>query len=304
MEQQEIAIHGRTVAYRSAGTRGPAAVLIHGMTQDASTWDHVGPLLAEHLRLIAVDLPGHGRSESPQGDHSLGAYASTVRDLLFTLDEPRATVIGHSLGGGVALQFAYQFPEMVDRLVLIDAGGLGPEVSPFLRAASLPGADPVVALLATDRALRAMDSLSRALQRFGLARGADLLEARRGLQKLSDAEARRAFLRTVQATIGLTGQRVSASDKLYLAEHVPTLLIWGARDRIIPLAHATDAHQAIPGSRLRVLRDAGHFPHVDEPVRVAEFIADFVRTTEPGGVPRERWGDVIRRGSGTSRDSA
>ncbi|MDX1621285.1 MAG: alpha/beta fold hydrolase [Nitriliruptorales bacterium] len=293
MQIHEASIHGRRVVYRTAGDDGPVLVLIHGITQDSTTWEQ----LARHvdgLRLIAIDLPGHGKSENPPGDHSMGAYASTVRDLMILLGHGSGTLVGHSLGGGIALQFAYQFPEMVDRLVLIDSGGLGVEVSPLLRAASLPGADPVIALLSTDAVKQVAASVSKGLQRLGLRLGTDLAEVWRGLDNLADPTQRHAFLRTVRGAIGLGGQRISASDKLYLAEHVPTLLIWGARDRIIPLTHATDAHEAIPGSTLRVLRDAGHFPHLEAPRTVADHIEEFVENTEPAAVPREEWGQLLK----------
>ncbi|MDX1658085.1 MAG: alpha/beta hydrolase [Nitriliruptorales bacterium] len=293
MQKHVATIHGRRVVYRTAGDDGPVLVLIHGITQNSTTWQQ----LSRHLdtgRLVAVDLPGHGESENPPGDHSMGAYASTVRDLMLLLGHDSATLVGHSLGGGIALQFAYQFPEMTDRLVLIDSGGLGIEVSPLLRAASLPGADPVIALLSTDAVKQFATSLSRGLQRLGLRFGTDLAEVWRGLDNLADPTQRQAFLRTVRGAIGLGGQRISANDKLYLAEHVPTLLIWGAKDRIIPLTHATDAHEAIPGSRLRVLRDAGHFPHLDAPRTVAEHVGAFVEETEPAAVPREEWGELLK----------
>lgn len=293
MEQRSVRIHGRELAYRTGGEEGPLAVLIHGITQDASTWERMAPLLAERARVVALDLPGHGNSEPPPGDHSMGAYASTVRDLLFALGESSATIVGHSLGGGVALQFAYQFPECTERLVLIDSGGLGPEVSPLLRAASLPGADPVIALLSTDSVKNAMAGVARGLQRLGLQLGTDLESARRGFDNLADPEARRSFLRTVRTSVGLSGQLVSASDRLYLAEHVPTLIVWGARDRIIPLAHATDAHAAIPGSRLKVVRGAGHFPHVDAPGDVAAAIVELLAQTEPATLHRGRWGELL-----------
>lgn len=298
MELQTSTIHGRRVAYRTAGSDGPLVVLIHGMTQQSSTWEELAVHMAGRARLLAIDLPGHGGSENPPGDHSLGAYASTVRDLLLTLGEEHATIVGHSLGGGVALQFAYQFPDMIDRLVLIDAGGLGREVSPILRAAALPGADPVIRLLSSDALGDAVASVARLLTRFGARIGTDLREGWRGLGGLADAQARRAFLRTIKATVGVDGQLVSAHDKLYLAAQVPTLLLWGARDRMIPLAHATAAHEAIPGSQLRVLARAGHFPHLDEPEAVAGHISQFLASTDATPVPRERWAEVLRASNG------
>lgn len=289
-----MAIHGHRIAYRLAGEGGPTLLLIHGITQDSTTWEHVGSRLASTARVIAVDLPGHGDSDNPPGDHSLGAYASTCRDLLFALEETSATVVGHSLGGGVALQFAYQFPELVDRIVLVDSGGLGTEVSPLLRAAALPGADPVIRLLATPFVHRAVMRSGEALERLGLRAGADLEEVARGLHNLSDPAARHAFLRTVRATIGVRGQLVSARSKLYLAEHVPTLLLWGAEDRIIPVEHGRETHEAIPNSRFETLSGVGHFPQLDAPVEVAARIRRFLQETEPARVPRQRWAELLR----------
>lgn len=294
MELHEVAIHGNRIAYRTAGHDGPTLLLIHGITQDSTTWGQVGHRLADVARVIAIDLPGHGRSDNPPGDHSLGAYASTCRDLLFALDESSASIVGHSLGGGVALQFAYQFPEMADRLVLLNSGGLGPDVSPLLRAAALPGADPVVRMLATPAVQRAITRTGEALERLGVRAGSDLEEVAQGLRDLSDPAARHAFLRTVRATIGVHGQRVSAADKLYLAEHVPTLLLWGAEDRIIPADHGRAAHEEIPGSRFETMPGIGHFPQLDAPDQVATRIRTFLRETEPSAVPLEEWGDLLR----------
>ena len=303
MERRETTIHGRKIAYRVAGDAGPPLVLVHGITQDASTWEPISEPLAAGARLIAPDLPGHGDSDLPAGDHSLGSYASTIRDLLFAIEEPHVTLVGHSLGGGVALQFAYQFPEMLARLVLMDSGGLGRHVSPVLRAAALPGAGAFLGVLSSQPVRRTVDATARALDRAGVTFGTDLAEGWAGVSGMHDRDARRAFLATVKAVIALGGQRVSARDKLYLAEHVPTLILWGRRDRIIPLHHGRAAHDAIPGSRLEVVEDAGHFPHHEHPEQVARTITTFVAETEAADVPREEWGAILREGvPGTTSD--
>src|SRR5438105_1742084 len=129
---QFITIHGHQVAYRAAGD-GPPVLLIHGIAGASTTWAHVLPLLARNQTVVAPDLLGHGESAKPRGDYSLGAYASGIRDLMAALGHDRATIVGHSLGGGVAMQFAYQFPERCERLVLVASGGLGKEVSPLLK---------------------------------------------------------------------------------------------------------------------------------------------------------------------------
>jgi pimeloyl-ACP methyl ester carboxylesterase len=293
MDVREMRLHGRRLVYRTTGD-GPPVLLIHGISQDSSTWERVADHLAPHASLVAPDLPGHGASENPEGDHSLGAYASTLRDLLTVLEQPSVTVVGHSLGGGIALQFSYQFPEMVDRLVLIDSGGLGPDVSPVLRAATLPGADLFLTAVTSDVVTDAVAGLSRLLARAGLQVGTDLREFARGIEGLSDPEERRAFLRTANAVIGLAGQSVSARGKLYLTSKVPTLIVWGDHDRVIPLRHAAIAHQQISDSRLRVVEDAGHFPHLDAPEQVARFVRDFLEETDASDMAREEWAEIIR----------
>src|SRR5438034_1130402 len=134
--EREILLHGQRVAFLESGvrTRGPVVVLLHGLAGSSSTWRPILPLLGRHAHVIAPDLLGHGRSAKPPGgDYSLGAYAAGVRDLLVILGLDHATVIGHSLGGGVAMQFAYQFPELTERLVLVASGGLGRDLTPVLR---------------------------------------------------------------------------------------------------------------------------------------------------------------------------
>lgn len=295
MDLREVVIHGHRVAYRAIGDAGPTLLCIHGITQDSTTWEDVARDLADVARVIAIDLPGHGESDNPPGDHSLGAYASSCRDLLFALDEPTATLVGHSLGGGVALQFAYQFPGMADRLVLLNSGGLGTEVSPLLRAAALPGADPVIRLLATPAVHSAITRGGEALEQLGVRFGSDLEEVAQGLRNLSNSAARHAFLRTVRATIGIRGQRVSAEDKLYLAEHVPTLLLWGEEDRIIPVEHGRATDEVIQDSQFEIIPGVGHFPHLDAPSAVASRIRKFLLGTEPSPVDLERWGEILRR---------
>src|SRR5437016_6855694 len=155
MDTREITLHGHRVSYRTEGEGDEVVVLIHGITGTSETWAEAIPILAEEFTVVAPDLLGHGHSAKPRGDYSLGAYASGVRDLVAALGHERATFVGHSLGGGVAMQLAYQFPERCERLVLIDSGGLGSEVNLLLRMATLPGAEFVLPLLACERVLDA-----------------------------------------------------------------------------------------------------------------------------------------------------
>jgi len=249
---RHVDLHGRAVAHRQVGA-GPVVLLIHGLGATMHVWDHVAGVLAERCTVVTVDLPGHGGSAPPAGDYSLGASASVLRDLLDALGHPRVTVVGHSLGGGVAMQFAYQFPERAERLVLVASGGLGPEINRWLRAATLPGADIVLRLVA-----------SRPVTWLRRGSGAD-----------RSPTARRTFLRTLRAVVDHRGQAADATDRLYLLDRLPTLLVWGRHDHVIPVAHAERAHAAMPGSRLEVFDHAGHCPHLDDPSRFAVVVADF-----------------------------
>jgi len=291
----ELTLHGHRVRYLQAGT-GPVLALVHGITSTADTWVPAMEGLCRDHTVIAPDLLGHGASAKPRGDYSLGAYASGVRDLLAALGHDRVTVVGHSLGGGIAMQFAYQFPERTERLVLVSSGGLGREVSVLLRAAALPGAELVLPFLVPSWLARAVGGVGRAGARIGLRASADVGELVRGFLSLSDAESRAAFLHTLRAVIDPLGQRVSGHDRLYLAEELPTLLVWGERDPIIPAAHGRSAHAAMPGSRLELFERSGHFPHQDDALRFVELLRGFVAGTEPARLDAETLRERIRAG--------
>jgi pimeloyl-ACP methyl ester carboxylesterase len=284
----EMTLHGHRVSYRRGGS-GPALLLLHGITNSSQTWQGVAPWLAERFTLIAPDLLGHGESATPRGDYSLGAHASGARDVLTALGIERATVVGHSLGGGIAMQFAYQFPERCERLVLVSSGGLGREVHLVLRAAALPGADFVLPLLTSARLLEVGRGVGGVLRRLGLPPSKDLDLLGRGFASLDSAGSRQAFLHTVRAVIEPGGQRVSAESRLALAALLPTLIVWGERDSIIPVAHGAAAHKAMPGSRFEVFPGAGHMPHDADPERFAALLIDFWETTEPAQLAADHW---------------
>jgi pimeloyl-ACP methyl ester carboxylesterase len=290
-DHRTIELHGHTVAFRTAGT-GPALLLIHGIAGTNAVWDEVyGPLTADHT-VIAPDLPGHGASGAPAGDYSLGAMAATVRDLLIALGHDRATVVGHSLGGGVAMQFSYLFPEYCERLVLISSGGLGRSVNPALRMAALPGAELVTAQLG--RAVRLGARAAGALPSFGRTPGRVATELVRSVGGLADDDTRAAFHATLRAVVGPDGQRVFAGDRLYLAEEMPTLIIWGERDPIIPVGHGRRGHAAMPGSQFVVLEQAGHFPPLEDPRGVVDAIDEFIRNQPPAEPDPDRFRRLLR----------
>jgi pimeloyl-ACP methyl ester carboxylesterase len=296
MEVREVSLHGHRIVYRTAGD-GPPLLLLHGITSSAATWKDVIPRLAETHTVIAPDLLGHGQSAKPVGDYSLGAYASGVRDLLGLLGVESATVVGHSLGGGVAMQFAYLFPERCNRLVLVSSGGLGREVSFLLRAASLPGAELVLPLICAQPIRDAGNAVGRLMESVRLRPTTDIREMWRGFVSLGTDESRRAFVHTLRTIVDMGGQRVSATDRLYLAQHLPTLIVWGAKDPVIPVRHGVAAAESIPGARVERFEKAGHFPHRDEPERFTQVLLDFLMTTQPAVLPQELWTETLRAGA-------
>ncbi|HWE89893.1 MAG TPA: alpha/beta hydrolase [Pseudonocardiaceae bacterium] len=266
---------------------GDPVVLLHGIAGSTHTWTAVLEELADRGfpgPVLAPDLPGHGDSSAPRADYSLGALACAVRDLLALLGHQRVTLVGHSLGGGVAMQFAYQFPDMCGRLVLVDSGGLGPEVSAVLRAAALPGAPLVLPLLANPVTVTVGARLGRLAERLGVRFSAEQRELARHFASLADPDRRQAFLWTARGVLDPHGQRVSAVDRLHLSAGVPTLIVWGDRDPLIPLAHGRRAAELIPDSRCEVFRDAGHFPHCFQPGRFADLLIQFVTDTKPAEI--------------------
>jgi len=292
IEPRRITLHGRSVTYAQLGS-GPVLLLIHGMGGTFENWQAVIEPLARHHTVVAPDLPGHGTSAPGGGDYSLGALAAGLRDLLIALGHERATLVGHSLGGGIAMQFAYHFPEITERLVLVSSGGLGPEVSPVLRAAALPGADLFIA--ATAGPGRTVGSaIARGLAAVGLRPNTDVAEVLRGYSSLAEPDRRAAFLATLRSVIGTGGQRVHAGDRLYLAEGTPVLIIWGARDPIIPLRHGENAHKAIPGSHLEVFEGVGHLPQLEAPGRFVAVLERFIAENEPARFDSAQWRGRLR----------
>jgi pimeloyl-ACP methyl ester carboxylesterase len=292
-------IHGYRRAYRIAGS-GPAILLIHGIGDNSTTWNTIQAKLAQRFTVIAPDLLGHGRSDKPRADYSVAAYANGMRDLLSVLEIERVTVVGHSLGGGVAMQFAYQFPHLVERLILVGAGGVTKDVNVALRLASLPMGSEALAVLRLPLVLPALQTagkiLGKALGTTGL--GNDLANVLRILDDLPEPTASSAFTRTLRAVVDWRGQIVTMLDRCYLTQAIPVLIVWGTRDVVVPVRHAWMAHAAMPGSRLEIFEGSGHFPFHDDPARFIDVVQRFIDTTEPGEYDQAALRELLRTGSG------
>jgi pimeloyl-ACP methyl ester carboxylesterase len=290
-------IHGYRRAFRMAGS-GPPLLLLHGIGDSSRTWDQVVPLLASKFTVIAPDLLGHGDSEKPRADYAISAYACGMRDLLAALDIDQVTLVGHSLGGGVAMQFAYQFPERCERMVLVSSGGVGRTVHPILRMASAPGAEVVLPIATAPPvrwAVRRSVGLMKRMPLFSLGEDTEYVVAR--YDGLSSARSRSAFLRTLRAGVDFRGQVVTMLDRCYLAAGLPTMVVWGTDDPVIPSRHAYVAHSAMPGSRLEMFAGSGHFPHHDDPARFVTVVKDFVATTKSAEYDADQWRHLLRAGA-------
>lgn len=300
--RREVVLHGQRVTYSEAGadSGGPVLVLLHGLASSSQTWQPVMPLLGRVAHVIAPDLLGHGRSAKPRsGDYSLGAYAAGLRDLLVALGLDRATLAGHSFGGGVAMQFAYQFPELTERLVLVASGGLGREVTPALRAATLPGTALALQLASTLTPGWLAGLVHRAVRLTPRVSSTEIDGLVEAFRSFTDRGARGAFAQTVRGALDWSGQRLDGSSRLPLLADVPVLLVAGDDDAVIPVGHTVAAHGLIPGSRLERFAAAGHFPHVEQPERFATAVARFLASTVPARADLESLRAQLRPGPRT-----
>ncbi|MGZ8745133.1 MAG: alpha/beta fold hydrolase [Nocardioides sp.] len=290
---QYVTIHGHRRAYVKAGS-GPVVLLLHGLGCDHTTWEPVIDTLARRYTVIAPDLLGHGRSDKPRADYSVGGYANGMRDLLTVLGVDKVTVIGHSFGGGVAMQFAYQFPERTERMLLVASGGLGPEVTPAIRAITSPGFHQVMAVLTLPGVRHLGKAGLHALSRTSWKQTRDLDEVAEIYDSFKDPNARHAIRHVVRAVVDWRGQIVTMADRAYLTDAMPMCVVWGRDDAVIPVRHASNAARLAPKARVEVIPNAGHFPHKDHPHRFAKVVHEFIRSTQPAAYSRARWRSLLR----------
>ena len=292
---QFVTIHGHRRAFVKAG-KGPALLLLHGVGCDHTSWDEVIEPLSRRFTVIVPDLLGHGQSDKPRADYTLGGFANGMRDLLTVLGIDKVTLIGHSFGGGVAMQFAYQFPERTERLILVSPGGLGSEVTPIIRAVTLPGYEQVMSALTLPGVRHLGKAGMHALQRLDRPATRDLGEIADIYESFADPRTRAAIRHVVRAVVDLKGQIVTMVDRAYLTEAMPMLIVWGRDDMVIPVKHAENAAAIAPGAVVEIFGNSGHFPHKDHPQRFVKVVREFIRNTEPAHYHRGRWRSLLRNG--------
>lgn len=292
---RSLVIHGHRRAFVQVG-RGPVVLLLHGLGCDHTTWSPVIEQLSRRFTVIAPDLLGHGASDKPRADYTLGGYANGMRDLLAVLGIDRVTVVGHSFGGGVAMQFAYQFPQYTERLMLIAPGGLGRGVHPIMRALTLPGASAVLAVAAAPPVYATARFLGERAHAAHLPGTADVPGALSVLAGKHDPQERDAFLHVLRAVVDWRGQVVTMTDRAYLALNMPTCVMWGSQDTVLPPGQVEVARRCVPGARIEIVDGAGHFPHEEFPDRFTSVLTDFVATTTPSVHDAKRWRSLLRSG--------
>ncbi len=302
-EVQYVDLHGYRRAYVKVGS-GPALLLIHGLGCNHSTWAPVIETLARRHTVIVPDLLGHGESDKPRADYSIAAYANGMRDLLSVLDIDAATIVGHSLGGGVAMQFAYQFPERTERLVLVAAGGLGPEVTPLIRAITTPGIQPLLALAALPGIRHLGTAALRSLANKSVAALRDLDEIADIVDSFADPRTRTAVRNVTRSVVDWGGQYVTMADRAYLVEGLPICVVWGRDDLVLPVRHANIAAALVPSARIEIMPNSGHFPHRDHPERFAKVVQEFVASTPPARHDPERRRELLRIGGVVDAEAA
>lgn len=294
-EVEYVTLHGHRRAFVKAGS-GPALLLLHGLGCDHTTWDPVIVDLARHYTVLAPDLLGHGLSDKPRADYSLGGYANGMRDLLTVLGIERVTVVGHSFGGGVAMQFAYQFPERTERILLVAPGGVGPEVAPALRAITTPGFHQVMGLLTLPGVRHLGIAGMRALARTGSKHTRDLAEAAAVYESWKDTRVRTAIRHVVRAVVDWKGQIVTMTDRAYLTETMPLCVVWGRDDVVLPVRQSNTVAALAPHAAVEVFPNAGHFPHKDHPDRFVRVVHHFMRNTQPSVYDRDRIRALLEAG--------
>ena len=293
---QFVTVHGHRRAFVKQGT-GPVLLLLHGLACDRRTWSGVIDELARDFTVVAPDLLGHGLSDKPRADYTLGGYANGMRDLLTVLGIDKVTVVGHSFGGGIAMQFAYQFPERTERMVLVSPGGLGPDVTPLIKLVQAPGWEPAMGVLTQPLVRHLGTTTLRTLGRVDTKLTRDLDEVAEIVESWRDRRTRFAIRHLVRAVIDWRGQIVTMSDRAYLTEAMPLAVVWGRDDLVIPAKHAENVRVLAPEARVEVFERSGHFPHKDHPERFVQLVRQFIAETEPASYSRARFRRLLQRGA-------
>ena len=282
-EHKTVSVWGLNIRYVQAGD-GPVVLLLHGLAASLLTWYcNIDVLASAGYRVIAPDLPGFGESDKPSHlDYSPDSAADFVYDFTQELELKRLSLVGSSAGGVIAGLFALEYPDMVEKMVLVGSGGFGREVSWFLRVISIP----VVGDLVYQPWLNNRMGATKQLFYRPPAILDELLPEMNRLKLLPGA--RSAMLRSVRSSVNLMGLR----PQVYILERlksspVPLMTIWGADDIIIPVSHAEAVRQELPESVVRIIPKCGHWPQMEQPSQFNPMLTSFL---DGGPVPAAQQG--------------
>ncbi len=288
-ENRTATLDGVTVHYLCGG-KGPPVLLVHGLGSSAGVefFYNLEALAASH-QVIAIDLPGFGQSDKPALAYTIDLFVRVVRDLMASIGLQRTAVIGVSMGGRVALGLALDAPECVDRLILVDALGVGQPRPVLAYRLLLTKGLGELTLSGTARALRGMNPKTiRRFWRWYLRRPGpidtilsdDRISNHSRL--LSTPAYRAAYLSALRSIAGSRRLRDGVVVDSRLSElAMPTLLVWGRHDHLFPAEHAAAAARKIPGARTEIFEGSGHTPQMEEPDRFNRLVLDFLTVT-PG----------------------
>ncbi len=274
MQDWFVEVGGLRVRYRSAGERGLVVLLLHGIGRTLEDWSENMVALGESHRVFAPDFPGCGFSDKPVLPYTTPFLAGFVRDFLRALNLERVVLVGNSMGGGISLEFAAQFPELLEGLVLVAPAGMGQKGAQFLGLCSIPVFGEVISRPSRVGSKRALELLFADRKMMTPAR------AERDFELSSQPGATRAFLKMLRFMANRHGAKPAFYNRsLENASNVrvPTLVVWGVQDHILPVEYAPVAERVIPGSRLQVYDPCGHFPMLERAQEFNALLLEFLQ---------------------------
>jgi 4,5:9,10-diseco-3-hydroxy-5,9,17-trioxoandrosta-1(10),2-diene-4-oate hydrolase len=270
LQDQYVRVGSVNTRYWQAGDSGKTVILLHGGGGYLELWQHNIFELAKHHRVYAFDMVGAGRSDKPAAAYTFEFMAQFTRAFMKALDISQASLIGTSAGGGVALTVARDFPELVERLILVGSAGLGKEISFLLRLTTLPG---------FGRLLRSPSKAGVAMLYKQAVYDSKLITAEmveEFYQMAMLPGAAKATLNVGCSNFNLWGQFYQSLVASLQTITTPTLIIWGRQDPMVPVSHAQKAAKLMPKAQLEIFEACGHWSPIEQPQKFNQRVLEFL----------------------------